>query len=63
MTSLSSNTHLISTINNELSLAYQDEEEFWKQRSHQIWLVLGDKNTWYYFQHFLPQRMERDLTQ
>lgn len=48
MLSLSSNTQLIISINNDMSLAYQGEEEFWKQRSRQIWLALDDKNTSYF---------------
>lgn len=48
MSSDTSTTEQISTINNKLLLAYQAEEEFWKQRSRQLWLTLGDKNTGYF---------------
>ena len=44
MTSQEPNLQLISSINNNLLLAYKAEEAFWKQRSRQIWLALGDKN-------------------
>lgn len=40
-----SNQNLILDINNELQAAYRAEESFWKQRSMQLWLALGDKNT------------------
>jgi len=39
---------MITTINSELSKAYREEEEFWKQRSRQLWLTLGDRNTGYF---------------
>ncbi|KAG7559487.1 Reverse transcriptase zinc-binding domain [Arabidopsis thaliana x Arabidopsis arenosa] len=48
MSSTSSNTLRIAAINEELRLAYKDEEDFWKQRSRQLWLTLGDKNTGYF---------------
>ncbi|KAG7572582.1 Reverse transcriptase domain [Arabidopsis suecica] len=48
MSSDTSTTEQISTINNKLLLAYQAEEEFWKQRSRQLWLTLEDKNTGYF---------------
>lgn len=38
----------INDINQKLLKAYQREEEFWKQRSRQLWLALGDKNTGYF---------------
>ena len=48
MTSQEPNLQLISSINNNLLLAYKAEEAFWKQRSRQIWLALGDKNSGYF---------------
>ncbi|CAA7031134.1 unnamed protein product [Microthlaspi erraticum] len=39
------NPDLISSINAELQEAYKEEEGFWKQRSRQLWLALGEKNT------------------
>lgn len=48
MSSDSLNTEQIAAINKELLLAYQAEEEFWKQRSRQLWLALGDRNTGYF---------------
>jgi len=43
LSSDSTTSDQISNINNELLLAYQTDEEFWKQRSRQLWLALGDK--------------------
>jgi len=48
MSSQDSNQDLISDINIQLIRAYQDEEEYWKQRSRHLWLALGDKNTGYF---------------
>lgn len=39
---------LIHDINLQLLKAYKAEEEFWKQRSRQLWLTLGDNNTGYF---------------
>ncbi|XP_019097316.1 PREDICTED: uncharacterized protein LOC109131143 [Camelina sativa] len=39
---------LLSRINETLKAAYKDEESFWKQRSRQLWLSLGDQNTCYF---------------
>lgn len=39
---------VIAVINQKLLLAYKAEEEFWKQRSRQLWLSLGDLNTGYF---------------
>lgn len=38
----------ISLLNRDLLQAYKAEEEFWKQRSKQLWLSLGDKNISYF---------------
>lgn len=39
---------LIQDINKDLSTAYMAEESYWKQRSRQLWLNLGDRNTGYF---------------
>lgn len=48
MVSPTPNSDLIASINSNLQQAYRAEEEFWKQRSRQLWLALGDKNTGYF---------------
>lgn len=48
MASSVSNPERILEINNELRTTYQAEEEFWRQRSRQLWLMLGDRNTGYF---------------
>lgn len=48
MSSSDPDPNLISTINLNLLLASKAEEDFWKQRSRQLWLALGDKNSGYF---------------
>jgi len=48
MTCLTSDQSLINNINEDLKKAYLAEEEHWKQRSRQLWLTLGDKNTGFF---------------
>ena len=53
---------LISSINQKLLKAYRDEEEFWKQRSRQLWLTLGDKNTGIFHASTKNRRARNRLT-
>ncbi|XP_010490116.1 PREDICTED: uncharacterized protein LOC104767842 [Camelina sativa] len=48
MTKDEENQAELERINRELLKAYQNEETFWKQRSRQLWLTLGDKNIGYF---------------
>lgn len=48
MTTPTHDEDLIYQINRDLLQTYKNEEEFWKQRSSQLWLILGDSNTSYF---------------
>lgn len=52
-------TETISRINHSLLCAYREEEEYWKQKSRQLWLTLGDKNT-NFFHATTRSRRERN---
>lgn len=53
---------MISSINQNLLLAYKSEEEFWKQRSRQLWLALGDLNTGYFHASTKSRRARNRLS-
>ena len=42
---VSPNLNILPTLRTELEKAYDEEEEFWKQKSKNSWLKVGDKNT------------------
>lgn len=48
MTSLVHIESRLKQINADLNAAYLVEEDFWKQRSRQNWLSLGDRNSGYF---------------
>lgn len=48
MVNLNNNSDLISKINKDLTNEYLKEEAFWKQRSRNLWLSLGDKNSGFF---------------
>ncbi|KAG2298194.1 hypothetical protein Bca52824_034666 [Brassica carinata] len=39
---------LIKKINQALKQAYNEEEEYWRQRSRTLWLALGDRNSGFF---------------
>ena len=48
MTSHTPDDELIHELNMRLLKAYKAEEDYWRQRSRQLWLTLGDSNTGYF---------------
>ena len=61
MTDLIADDLLISEINQKLLQAYKAEEEFWKQRSRQLWLTLGDRNTCFFHASTKSRRARNKL--
>lgn len=60
-TAMSSNTTdeaVITSIILALKKAYQDEEEYWRQRSRTLWLALGDRNSGFFH---ATTRVRREL--
>lgn len=53
---------VISAINHKLLKAYKSEEEYWKQRSRQMWLMLGDRNTGFFHASTKSRRARNRLT-
>lgn len=45
MTSPTNDVALLTKITNDLNSVYLAEEAFWKQRSRNLWISLGDKNS------------------
>lgn len=62
MTDLIADDLLISEINQKLLQAYKAEEEFWKKRSRQLWLTLGDRNTCFFHASTKSRRARNKLT-
>lgn len=52
----------ISLLNKSLLSAYKAEENYWKQRSRQIWLALGDRNTTYFHASTKRRRARNKIT-
>lgn len=52
----------ISLLNKSLLQAYKAEEDYWKQRSRQTWLALGDRNTAYFHASTKGRRARNRLT-
>ncbi|KAJ0261902.1 Alpha carbonic anhydrase domain-containing protein [Hirschfeldia incana] len=53
---------LIHEINTKLLQAYKAEEEYWRQRSRQLWLTLGDSNTGYFHASTKARKSRNRLT-
>lgn len=62
MAATQSDDSLILELNRKLLVAYKAEEEFWKQRSRQLWLKLGDANTSYFHAVTKGRRAKNKLT-
>ena len=52
----------IEYIKDQLSLAYGDEELFWRQKSRQKWLAGGDKNTGFFHATVHSERLKNELS-
>lgn len=59
---LTADDSLISNLNTQLLKAYKEEEEYWKQRSRQLWLTLGDKNIGFFHASTRGRRARNRLT-
>jgi len=53
---------LIRDLNSQLLKTYLEEENFWKQRSRQLWLSLGDANTGYFHASAKLRKSKNRLT-
>lgn len=53
---------LISSLNKDLLQAYRAEEAYWKLRSRQTWLALGDRNTSYFHASTKGRRARNRIT-
>lgn len=62
MSSLTPNNDLIHQLNMSLLQTYVKEEEYWRQRSRQLWLTLGDSNTGYFHATTKARKAKNRLT-
>lgn len=62
MTSPINNEVLLNIIISDLKAAYLAEESFWKQRSRNLWLSLGDKNSGYFHAVTKGRRAKNNLS-
>ncbi|CAG7886606.1 unnamed protein product, partial [Brassica rapa] len=62
MTDSKPNEERIYQLNSNLLQNYKKEEEFWKQRSRQLWLTLGDSNTAYFHASTKARQARNRLT-
>ncbi|XP_022557398.2 uncharacterized protein LOC111205592 [Brassica napus] len=60
-TSQNQNESKIQELNLNLLKAYKAEEAFWKQKSRQLWLSLGDSNTGYFHAVTKMRRAKKKL--
>lgn len=62
MSARTSSTKAIFALNHSLLSAYKEEEEFWKQQSSQLWLILEDKNTGFFHALTKSRRVRNRIT-
>lgn len=62
MTSDAPDENRILEINKNLLKAYQTEEAYWKQRSRNLWLTLGDSNSGYFHAVTITRKAKNRLT-
>lgn len=56
------NEVLIRDLNAQILKTYLEEENFWKQRSRQLWLSLGDANTGYFHASAKTRKSKNRMT-
>lgn len=57
-----SDDDLTHKINLSLLTAYKKEEEYWRQRSRQLWLALGDSNTSFFHASTKTRKSKNRMT-
>ena len=55
------NIERIHEVKKEISELLHHEEVFWRQRSHSIWLPVGDKNTKFFHQRASQRKRKNNI--